>query len=504
MVEFPTSGTSSQTPKDQKLNILSSFHSFFTFFYSPFDKTNRKVTWAPPPSTLISHSSMPQRVKSAMPQSTRRCMARMPLILALANSAISAAQSPPGVPTPTTPITASPVNTTNTTTTPEPLPVTTVSLMSNGPNPIPATGSLNWTDPCAILPWKLLPGVVSTLTNILQTIREEKITPWLRAVPSQGPQWEVLYAVQNWNLVQNTLYNAIGMAVSMTQSITSALVTDLYHPTKRSPLWKWNDIFAIAGGIAALIASVVMVFLELLLAIGIWYSINAIIATGEGAVGIMLLDKDKHDEPDPFQRWSEFAWYLGKWQSLAQGTLSNRTTDVINAGISTPQGISGVLKNGTYFRRIEARQFQQVESEIKFTATARILNAIIRDYGGFVTVGDGCNGKGLNGAWSDPDSISYCHPNKTMMNVIRQKKNHAVNTWYHGSAINSSYGFTAEYLTTQSYNCQMKYGKPEFNPYNDTAIPTDRNADCIINLPVCDTRIPAVRKAIKKRNCQGL
>ncbi|POW08105.1 hypothetical protein PSHT_09697 [Puccinia striiformis] len=464
---------------------------------------------------------MPQRVKSAMPQSTRRCMARMPLILALANSAISAAQSPPGVPTPTTPITASPVNTTNTTTIPEPLPVTTVSLMSNGPNPIPATGSLNWTDPCAILPleaatWSRLnldqylanyPGGKNyTLADYALSV---SVQNWVCGIgetcdaqqpcsPIPGPQWEVLYAVQNWNLVQNTLYNAIGMAVSTTQSITSALVTDLYHPTKRSPLWKWNDIFAIAGGIAALIASVVMVFPGTLLAIGIWYSINAIIATGEGAVGIMLLDKDKHDEPDPFQRWSEFAWYLGKWQSLAQGTLSNRTTDVINAGISTPQGISGVLKNGTYFRRIEARQFQQVESEIKFTATARILNAIIRDYGGFVTVGDGCNGKGLNGAWSDPDSISYCHPNKTMMNVIRQKKNHAVNTWYHGSAINSSYGFTAEYLTTQSYNCQMKYGKPEFNPYNDTAIPTDRNADCIINLPVCDTRIPAVRKAIKK------
>ncbi|EFP76912.1 hypothetical protein PGT21_005406 [Puccinia graminis f. sp. tritici] len=461
-----------------------------------------------------------------MGQVMRNRRVRMPLLIALANSAISSAQVPPPT-TPSTPSTPgamnipSPTNSTNSTDTPEPLPVTTVSLMNNGQIPLPTPDSLNWTDPCAILPlqpatWNRLnldqylanyPGGQNyTLTDYALSV---SVQNWVCGIgeacdaqqpcnPIPGPQWEVLYAVQNWNLVQNTLYNAIGMAVSMTQSITSAMVTDLYHPAKRSPLWKWNDIFSIAGGIAALIASVVMVFPGTLLAIGIWYSINAIIATGEGAVGIMLLDKEKKDEPDPFQRWSEFAWYLGKWQSLAQGTLSNRTTDIINAGISTPKGISGVLKNGTYFRRIEARQFQQVESEIKFTATAKIMNAIIRDYGGFVTVGDGCKGKGPNGAWSDPDSISFCYPNKTMMNVIRHKHDHAINTWYHGSLINSSYGFTAEYLTTQSYNCQIKYGKPEYNPYNNTAVPTDRNADCIINLPVCDTRIPAIRKAIKK------
>jgi hypothetical protein len=57
-----------------------------------------------------------------------------------------------------------------------------------------------------------------------------------------------------------------------------------------------------------------------------------------------------------------------------------------------------------------------------------------------------------------------------MMNVIRHKHDHAINTWYHGSLINSSYGFTAEYLTTQSYNCQIKYGKPEYNPYNNTFV----------------------------------
>ncbi|KNZ56369.1 hypothetical protein VP01_241g7 [Puccinia sorghi] len=424
----------------------------------------------------------------ALAESNRR--ARMPLLIAaLANSAIimSAAQSTP----------SSLPRTTNTTTTVPPLPVTTVSLLGNAQSPFPAPAALNWSDPCAILPIEPATWNRLNLDHYLATYPDGQkytLTDYALSVgvqnwpcnPIPGPQWEVLYAVQNWNLVQNTLYNAIGLAVSMTQA-------------KRSPLWKWNDIFSIAGGIAALIVSVIMVYPGTLLAIGIWYSINAIIATGEGAVGIMLLDKDKKDEPDPFQRWSEFSWYLGKWQSLAQGTLSNRTTDVINAGISTPEGISGVLKNGTYFRRIEARQFQQVESEIKFTATARILNAILRDYGGFVTVGEGCEDKGPNGAWSNPDSISYCYPNKTMMNVIRHNKHgHSVNTWYHGSAINSSYGFTAEYLTTQSYNCQMKYGKPDYNPYNDTAIPTDRNADCVINLPVCDTRIPAVRKAIKK------
>ncbi|PLW52647.1 hypothetical protein PCANC_06313 [Puccinia coronata f. sp. avenae] len=462
-----------------------------------------------------------------MTQGARNRMARMPLLLALANSALTAAQLLPAITANSTAnsnitLATNSTNSTNSTDKLEPLPVTTVSLLGNIPPHPLASGPLNWTDPCAILPLEADTWNRLNLDHYLATYPQGNnyslsdyalsvsVQNWVCGIgemcdaqqpcnPIPGPQWEVLYAVQNWNLVQNTLYNAIAMAMTMTQSITSALVTDLYHPAKRSPLWKWNEIFSIAGGIAALIASVVMVWPGTLLAIGIWYSINAVIGTGEGAVGIMLLDKDKKDEPDPFQRWSEFSWYLGKWQSLAQGILNNRTSDVINAGISTPQGISGVLKNGTYFRRIEARQFQHVESEIKFTATARILNAIIRDYGGFVTVGEGCKDKGPNGAWSDPDSISYCYPNKTMMNVIRSNKHgHAEHTWYHGSVINSSYGFTAEYLTTQSYNCQIKYGQPEFNPYNETAIPTDRNSDCIINLPVCDTRIPEIKKAIKK------
>jgi hypothetical protein len=231
-----------------------------------------------------------------MGQAMRNRRVRMPLLIALANSAISSAQVPPPTP-PSTPgaiKTTSPTNSTNSTDTPEPLPVTTVSLMNNGQIPLPTPDSLNWTDPCAILPlqpatWNRLnldqylanyPGGQNyTLTvswpltlwldllpypsaHVVPVPLKQKrqicfqdyalsvsVQNWVCGIgeacdaqqvseaftiqfctlltritislqpcnPIPGPQWEVLYAVQNWNLVQNTLYNAIGMAVSMTQ-----------------------------------------------------------------------------------------------------------------------------------------------------------------------------------------------------------------------------------------------------------------------------------------------
>lgn len=81
----------------------------------------------------------------------------------------------------------------------------------------------------------------------------------------------------------------------------------------------------------------------------------------------------------PYQ-WSQYAWYLAQWQTLAQSALSNQTKTIIESGISTPQGIAGTLKGGTYFIPVQARQAADIESEITVTATARILTKIIRDY----------------------------------------------------------------------------------------------------------------------------
>lgn len=415
----------------------------------------------------------------------------------------------------------SPPNVGNKTNAKSPMPVTTIETNYTPPAfqiPPPA---VNWSDPCAIVPiqpdtWAQLklddylanyPGGQNMSLGEFASSRGvdnfvcgigETCNAGQPCFPIKGPDWEVFYALQGWNLIRNTLYSAIGTAVSMTQSISSSLVTDLYKPLKRSPLWKLNDIFSIAAGIAALIASVAIAWPGTLLAMGIWYSINALLGIGQGAIGMTLLGESWKEIPDQFSRWSQYAWYLGKWQGLAQEALSNQTTAVINAGISTPEGISGVLKDGAYFIPVKARQISEVENEISTSATARILTQIIRDYGGFVTVSEGCDGKGPNGAWEDPDSISYCFPNKTMMNVIRHKGKKAINTWYHGSLINSTYGFTAEYITTQAWECQQMHGVGGPNPYNDTAFPTNHNSTCVMDLPVCDLRSHKMRKAVEK------
>ncbi|KAG0148862.1 hypothetical protein CROQUDRAFT_89679 [Cronartium quercuum f. sp. fusiforme G11] len=400
------------------------------------------------------------------------------------------------------------------------IPITTIDNRQTLPPVQLPSPAINWSDPCAIVPiepdtWKRLqlddyltkiPGGQNMSLSEFASSKGiqnfvcgigESCNAGQPCFPIPAPAWEIFYAIQGWNLIRNTLYSAIGTAVAMTQSISSSLVTDLYKPLKRSPLWKLNDIFSIAGGIAALIASVAIIWPGTLLAVGIWYAINAVLATGEGVVGMKLLHETWHETPDQFARWAKLSWYLGQWQDLAQQALNNQTAAILKAGVSTPQGISGVLRDGAYFIPVQARQMSQVEGEITVAATGRVLSKIFRDYGGFVTVGEGCHGKGPNGAWEDPDSISFCYPNKTMMNVIRQKENKSVNTWYHGALINSSYGFTAEYITTQAWECQLSRGVNGPNPFNDTAFPTNRNATCVIDVPVCDLRSHKMRKAVK-------
>ncbi|KAG0151151.1 hypothetical protein CROQUDRAFT_719923 [Cronartium quercuum f. sp. fusiforme G11] len=316
--------------------------------------------------------------------------------------------------------------------------------------------------------------------------------------PVTAPDWYVLYAAQEWNSLQNSIYTAIGFAVSMVQATAAALVTDLFEPEHRSILFHLQDLFVLLSGVAFAVA-----LAALLLTPGSGLVIASTVAgalfagTSSALMGVNLI-RSWDTVPDGFTRWSNYDYYLSQWQSKVQDQLSNSTSAILQAGISTDEGIYGALKGGAFLSDIQIRSTSEVEDEIKQTSTARILADILRAQGAYVTYNTGtCHGKGPGGAWAGDNVLSYCKDG-VMMNIVKAKKNKTGNKWYNANLIAKKYGFTTEYLVTQSWECQKKYKGFNYDPYRNGSLPLDINSECIINFAVCDLTDPYIKHAISK------
>ncbi|KAH9809380.1 hypothetical protein DFH28DRAFT_989776 [Melampsora americana] len=316
--------------------------------------------------------------------------------------------------------------------------------------------------------------------------------------PVTAPDWYVLYAAQEWNSLQNSIYTAIGFAVSMVQATAAALVTDLFEPQHHSLLFHLQDLFVLMSGVAFTVALGALLLTEGTAVIIAATVVGALMAgTSSALMGVNLLNS-WDTVPDGFTRWSNYAYYLSQWQSKVQDQLSNSTTSIIQAGISSESGIYGALKGGAFLSGIQVRSTSEIEEEIKQTSTARILVDILRAQGAYVTYGkDKCDGKGPNGAWAGDDVLSFCKDG-TMMNIVKAKKNKTGNKWFNAELIAKKYGFTTEYLVNQSWECQKKYKGFSYDPYRNGSLPLDINAECIVNLPVCDCTDPLIKHALSK------
>lgn len=78
-------------------------------------------------------------------------------------------------------------------------------------------------------------------------------------------------------------------------------------------------------------------------------------------------------------KWANYAFYLGEWQQHVQKNIANATRSVIEAGVSSAQGISGVLKDGQFFYVRPDVNEAEITSMLKNTTTARIVTDILRN-----------------------------------------------------------------------------------------------------------------------------
>ncbi|KNZ62389.1 hypothetical protein VP01_1276g6 [Puccinia sorghi] len=185
-------------------------------------------------------------------------------------------------------------------------------------------------------------------------------------------------------------------------------------------------------------------------------------------------------------QWSSYTDALSRWERGMHDKLADKMKRALTAGINSPDGFGPLLADGKLFTNTLDKTTFDIEKSMQEVVKRRMISSILLQNKAFVTVNsDECNQGGPDGAFKPEDGwLSWCKDGK-MMNIIYADGNKSGNQLYNGGMIPSKYGITVEYMTTQSENCQSKYGGYSHDPYKDGLLPTDINADCIFNLPVC-------------------
>ncbi|WAR59186.1 hypothetical protein PtB15_10B528 [Puccinia triticina] len=326
---------------------------------------------------------------------------------------------------------------------------------------------------------------------------------------AMAPDWYVLVATQNWNKVMNMLYTSLSFGIGAMQEmftnctsffschtdIAPTMINDLSPPSSPTPIASATWLALVASFSGALPGMIfpgmwvwIWVFLQGLLyttASEMWFWQNVIRAPPDVRSG--------------YTRWIEFAWMLSKLEDSSQEKLSNYTKGVLQAGISTEEGMYGVLKNGVFLQKTIEKTQYNLQASFEAVIKLRLLAAILKAQSIFIIRNsDPCTQSGPHGEFQGRGVLSYCGPDNVMMNIVKAKGTKTRRKIYGASLIESKYGFTVEFLTNAAWKCQTKYGGYEHDPYTNSTLPTDINADCLFNLPVCDCGSPEVSTRRKK------
>ncbi|KAH9444773.1 hypothetical protein MJO28_013187 [Puccinia striiformis f. sp. tritici] len=314
--------------------------------------------------------------------------------------------------------------------------------------------------------------------------------------PVPAPDWYVLLATQEWNNCMNSVFKAVHFAVSTVQGTLALMVTGLAEQNIKA-----HEIAFGIGSITSLLASAAAIvgigaaalflagFVTALAPIAVAAGVTVVATTLVAPLalqGSSLLENKPADKKS-FIKWASVGNMFSQWEIHMQSMITNTTQQVINSPISSNQGISSVLRNGAFLFESQTKSTSELQIDYETVLQARSLNLVLRAMGAFVTRGsDKCNAKGPNGAWGEEGNLSFCGPDKIMMNIVLTHGDKTKNKIQNAKYIATKFGFTTEYIVTQSWNCQQKYQQFEYDPYRDAPLPSDANADCVMNLPVCD------------------
>ncbi|WAQ85641.1 hypothetical protein PtA15_6A269 [Puccinia triticina] len=181
----------------------------------------------------------------------------------------------------------------------------------------------------------------------------------------------------------------------------------------------------------------------------------------------------------------DVSYLLSNAQAETQAKLSDATKKVLENGISTDEGIYGVLKGGAFLNNhfsATERSEDEIRSAISAVARARLIAAIWK-------ATKPCTQDGTNGALPGDD---------VMMNIVQSFKGKLLEHFPSAKLLSAKYNLTTQYFVEHSWDCQQKYGSYNYDPYKKTILPANPDAECIVSLSVCDLTRKDLQKAANK------
>ncbi|KAH9817436.1 hypothetical protein DFH28DRAFT_889387 [Melampsora americana] len=326
----------------------------------------------------------------------------------------------------------------------------------------------------------------------------------------RGRDWYALVAVENWNNFVNSVYEAAGDAFNEVSAVLPTMLIDMEKDPTRTPRHISAWVGLVSNWISSFPSSLFRSFGPIedsiwlswgtLSWLGIVMSLYQISAFSW--VNTLLIVGNGENR---FGRSSDVTWMLGEAQHAVQETISNITQKVLTSGISTPEGLSSINRDGLFLTGLPIINQNTVQKEFERSLKLKTLIKLWRIQNAFIVRGsEPCTHSGPNGAIDDPDIISYCGEDAVMMNIARAELNGDGfdPTIYHADLVEYKYGFTAEFLTTSSWECQTTHHTFEYDPYTNQTessyINPRRPDDCLVNLPVCDCTNPGIIAARKQ------
>lgn len=325
--------------------------------------------------------------------------------------------------------------------------------------------------------------------------------------PLSSQDWFILFSIQQWNSYMNIYYDAVGYGIAIVQGSLNTLIAALFPASDTTAAQNFKSNLAIQASLGQVTGTVMT---DVMLAFGsttgpIMATIDVInfLLTAAQGVAAFAIPEPPAPLQDGFYQWSNVAYYLSSYEKVIHDKVAEEAKKRISAGISTDQGMFGVLKDGFYMNPVAFPSLPDVEEKIRKITFALGLNMLLHACNAFITVGsDSCNDSGKNGAWPEGTRLSWCDkPDGTMHNIVLAKDDKTYNDINNANVIADFFGITTEMIVTSSINCQnMKKGW-NYVPWatDKGALPQTPQSDCVFNLPVCYTQDHDIHKKIHKK-----
>jgi len=196
-------------------------------------------------------------------------------------------------------------------------------------------------------------------------------------LPVRGRDWYILVAAQNWNSFSNQLYQATAFAMSVIQGLASSIVND-YAPHQLDRLMVGGTFLGDLAGLCGAIPGFVFPVMFSFFGGTLWPFIQG----GTGfATGLLWTYHNVYAKlpSDEFSKTMDVKYLVANAQTDTQAKLSNAAKKVIESGISTDDGLFGVLKGGVFLNNhvgFNERSEDELKTALSAVARARLIAAV--------------------------------------------------------------------------------------------------------------------------------